>query len=444
MFKFRNKKCLGIDHQTANKLFYGLFSLFILLIPWQTRWIIYGWSMGGHIWEYGLISLYLSTIVLFLAGLFFALGHRQELHFSKNKFLYLLFSYTVVVSFFSSLPVVSFYYLFLIYSAVLFAYLVKFLPKFTVFRVLLASGFIQGLLALYQLMQQQVLSNKWLGMAEHLPANLGTAVVEVGDQRLLRAYGSLPHPNVLGGFLFVVIFLGIYLWINVYRRNEKKGWDQPFEKKYLADFLFIISGLVVSTYGLLASFSRSALLALGLSLFSLLLINVFKRRWLAVSVFVKYIIIFCLVLWSFNTWFPGAWAVRWHMEGRLEQQSVSERVDTYDQLGWSDYKTGFFGQGLGMNTWANYQKNPNLTAYDIQPIHDYFILLLAEIGMVGAFLLFNLVRLIIKSANQVDIMATSLLLGLIVVGLFDHYLWTSWTGWLLVSLALVNLYKYKE
>ena len=132
------------------------------------------------------------------------------------------------------------------------------------------------------------------------------------------------------------------------------------------------------------------------------------------------------------------------MEGRLEQQSVTQRVDTYDQLGWSDYKTGFLGQGLGMNTWTIHEKNPSLAAYDIQPVHDIFILLLAEIGMIGAFLLFNLVRLIIKSANQVDIMSTSLLLGLIVIGLFDHYLWTSWTGWLLLSLGLVNLYKHKN
>lgn len=444
MFNFKRKNVLGLDQAGANKWFYVLFSLFILLIPWQTRWIIYGRGMGGHLWQYGLISLYVSAIILFLAGLFFALSHKKEMHFSKNKFLYFLFAYAIVVSLFSPLPAVSFYYLFLIYSAALFAYLVRFLPKFAVFRMLLASGMIQGLLAIYQLLIQRVVGNKWLGIAEHLPANLGTAVVQVGDQRLLRAYGSLPHPNILGGFLFVAIFVGIYLWINVYKRSEKKGWDQPFKKKYLADFAFIITGLVITTYGLLASFSRSAVLALGLSLFSLLLINIFRRRWLAVSVFVKYIVIFFLVFLSFNSWFPGAWGVRWNMEGRLEQQSIEQRVDTYDQLGWKDYQTGFFGQGLGMNTWMIHKEHPELAAYDIQPIHDYFILLLAEVGMIGAFLLFNLVRMIVKSANQVDIMSTSMILGLIVIGLFDHYLWTSWTGWLLVALGLVNLYKYKE
>lgn len=443
MFKFKKKKGL-LDKKTANKIFYILFALFVLLIPWQTRWIIYGWSMGGTIWQYGMISIYLSTIILFLAGLFFAIGNSQELHFSKNKFLYFLFSYAVVVSFLSPLPLVSFYYLFLIYSAALFAYLVKFVPKFIVFRVLLLGGLLEGSLAIYQLFSQQVLANKWLGLAEHLPASLGTAVVEVGDQRILRAYGSLPHPNMLGGFLFVVIFVGLYLWINIYKKNEKKGWSQSFKKKYLADFIFIIMALVVSTYGLLASFSRSAVLALVLSLFSVTLINIFKRRWLAVSIFVKYVVIFILVGWSFNSWFPGAWSVRLQAEGRLEEQSVSERVDTFDQLGWNDYQTGFFGQGLGMNTWTIHQQHPELSAYDIQPAHDFFILLFAEVGLIGAFLLFNVVRLIIKSANQVDIMSTSLILGLIVLGLFDHYLWTSWTGWLLVALGLVNLYKHKE
>jgi len=424
------------------KLFFKLtLGLFIISIPWQTRWIIYAWQMGDSVWEYGLISLYASEIILLLAAIFFGLSHKQEAYFSKSKFLYFLFVYSVVVAMLTPAPAVSLYYLFLIYSAALFAYLLKFVKKNFIFRMFLVSGLLESILAITQTLEQRVWANKWLGLAEHLPEKLGTIVIEVGDQRILRAYGSLPHPNVLGGFLFVTIFLGVCLWINFYKASEQAPDIKGFFKKRIWEFLFIILSLVLMTFGLLASFSRGAILALILSLFSVLIINIFKRQWLTVSLVAKYAVIFAAVLMVFNWWWPGAYSSRLSMSSRLEQKSASERVDTLDQLGWENYRVGFFGQGLGMNTLTTFYKKSNIHTYDVQPIHDIFLLMFAEVGVIGVFLLFNVVRRIIKSANQVDIMSTSLILGLVVIGLFDHYLWTSWTGWLLMSLALFNLYR---
>ncbi|MDD5749896.1 MAG: O-antigen ligase family protein [Patescibacteria group bacterium] len=420
-------------------------AIFIVLIPFHTRWIIFDFSLGQDIWEYGRVSLYLNVLVLFLATLFFALSRRgQDFYFSKNWYLYFIFAYSLIISFFSLQPLLSFYYLLFIYLALLFAYLVKFFSKWFVFKAFLFSGLIQSFLAVSQIFSQKVAANKWLGLAEHLPAVLGTSVVEIDGLRLLRAYGSLPHPNILGGFLFVVIFVGLYLWINFYRQELAKDKKEKISKKKIVELIFIITSLALSSFALLASFSRSALLALLLSLFSVLLINIFRRSWLAASMIAKYLVLFTLVFVSFNIWWPDSWFSRFDFSSRLEQKSIDERVSSLDQLGWDNFRHGFFGQGLGMNTLATYYKYPEKNIYDIQPIHDIFILLLAEVGVVGAFLLFNVVRMIIKSANQVDLMSTSLILGLGIIGLFDHYLWTSWTGWLLMAFALVNLYRPKE
>src|SRR3989339_114369 len=431
-----------------NKIFQFFLCLFVLLIPWQTRWLFYDWPLGIDLWEYGRLSLYASAIVLFLAGIFFALSHKKELYFSRSQFFYILFIYSLLVSFRSPAPSVSFYYLFLIYSAALFAYLVRFIPKTNIFRFFLFSGLVQGILAIHQLINQKVIGNKWLGMAEHLPSTLGTSVVEFADERMLRAYGSLPHPNVLGGFLFVAIFFGLYLWIDAYKKTELSLWQRLFRRNLKrSDFwnlIFIVSAMVISTYGILASFSRGAILALLLSLFSLILINSFNRDWLAVTVVSKYLLIFFMVLLAFNTWFPGAWSTRVNMGGRLEQKSVTERVDTFDQLGWNNYKNVFFGQGLGMNTLATFQRNSNQPVYNVQAIHDIFILMFAELGLIGAFFIISVVRKIIKSADKIDIMSTSLIMGLIIIGFFDHYLWTSWTGWVLMALGLVNMYTHEK
>ena len=97
-----------------------------------------------------------------------------------------------------------------------------------------------------------------------------------------------------------------------------------------------------------------------------------------------------------------------------------------------------------MNTLATFQRNSNQPVYNVQPIHDIFILMFAELGLIGAFFIISVVRKIIKSADKIDIMSTSLIMGLIIIGFFDHYLWTSWTGWVLMALGLVNMYTHEK
>ncbi|MBT6691582.1 hypothetical protein HOB10_04585 [Candidatus Parcubacteria bacterium] len=439
-FKKTNKEAIKA-HQRLFKFF---IALFIFLIPWQTRFIFYDWRLGDQVWQYGRLSIYFSMTFLLVAGVFFILAHKKELRFSKNKFLYLIFGFSILASFFAAQPLVSFYYLAMIYMAVLFAYLVKFLPKHFIFRAFLFSGLIQGLIALQQFLAQRIFANKWLGIAEHLPEIAGTSVVEVAGQRILRSYGALPHPNILGGFMFLVIFLGIYLWINFYQKCAKNNWKSSFLQKHLPEFIFILSTLVISTYGLLTSFSRSALLALFLGLLSVLLINTLRNNWLVVNVIIKYAVVFMLIFWSFNFWSPGTWSNRWHMEGRLEEQAIEERISTMEQLGFDSYKNMMIGQGLGMNTYLTFQKDLNRPVYNIQPIHNIFMLSLAELGIIGVLLLFNIIAMVFKAANKVDIMSTSLILGLAVIGMFDHYLWTSWVGVLMLAFAFINLFKQQE
>ena len=439
-FKKENKDASIVSQQ----LFKFFMALFILLIPWQTRWIFHDFKLTGQVWQYGRLSIYFSMIFLLAAGIFFILTNKKELRFSKNKLLYVIFGFSIIASFFAAQPLVSFYYLALVYMAALFAYLIKFLPKHFIFRAFVFSGLIQGLVALQQFLSQRIFANTWLGMAEHLPEVLGTSVVEVAGQRILRSYGALPHPNILGGFMFLAIFLGIYLWINFYQKCDKNKWKPSFIKKHMPEFLFILASLIISTYGLLTSFSRSALLALSLGLLSALVINTFKNNWIVVHVIIKYAVIFLLILWSFNFWSPGTWSTRWHMEGRLEEQAIEERISTMDQIGFDTYKNMMIGQGLGMNTYLTHQKDINKPVWTAQPIHNIFVLSLAELGIVGILLLFNVIAMIFKAANKVDVMSTSLILGLAVIGMFDHYLWTSWVGLLILTFAFVNLFKQKE
>jgi len=423
------------------QLFNILMVLFVVLLPFQTRWIVYGASIEGQAWEYGLISVYGSALLLLVAAALFLTEQQREVNFSKSKFIYFVFIYSIVVCLLSLVPAVSFYHLLLLYWAGIFAYLVRFVEKKTILYSFVAGGFIQSILAMMQIFSQKVVANKWLGMAEQLPQTAGVSVVEYGSERLLRAYGALSHPNVLAGVLFVGIFSAIYLWYLLYKESEGQHWKKALVKKNVWPLVFLLVSLVVMTFGMLATFSRTGLLALSAALASVLIVGVLKKQWIRVQVVIKYVVVALVIFFMFNSWFPNAWQTRWQATGRLEEKSVEERVAGLQSFGYDNWQQVLFGQGLGMNTIESYYHDPVDIVAKVQPIHNIFVLALAEIGVIGILLVIQVLRYLFRKADNVSIMSTSLLLGLLVIGIFDHYLWTSWTGLCLLFFGLINLHK---
>ncbi len=51
-----------------------------------------------------------------------------------------------------------------------------------------------------------------MSIAFQQAGNLGTAVIEFVDGRFLRVYGSLSHPNILGGWLVLGLVAVIFLY----------------------------------------------------------------------------------------------------------------------------------------------------------------------------------------------------------------------------------------
>lgn len=435
----------SIKKETAKKrLLFFFYGLLIILLPWQTRWIFFDQKIQGEVWEYGRLGIYASMLTLFLLAVSFACNTSLKPYFSKDKFLYISFIYFFIVSIFSPIPQISFYYLLMIFLAILFAYIFRHLPKVFSFSLLLLSGLLQSIFAIYQFSTQSIGANKWLGMASHLPQNLGDSVVEFSGIRILRAYGSFSHPNVLGGFLVLTIFAGIYLWISFYQDRQKEKWQKHLTATKLFYFLFIIASLIISSFALLASFSRSALLALAISLVSFFIISIIKKKWLTTIVVGKYIIFFILMIMVFNILVPNAWQSRIKSEGRLETKSNVERVDSFGHFYWNDWRDVLFGQGLGMNTFVSHQNNIDKPIYATQPIHNVFLLALAEIGILGIIFLFGILFKfwgVFKKANN---LAKCLFFSFIIIAMFDHYFWTSWSGWLMMAFVLANLYKQKQ
>jgi O-antigen ligase len=86
------------------------------------------------------------------------------------------------------------------------------------------------------------------------------------------------------------------------------------------------------------------------------------------------------------------------------------------------------------------KKPLGLKEWEIQPVHNLYLLVLAEIGVVGlTFLLFTVLvylkrfREISGNWNKTGLYA---IYGFLALGLFDHYFWTTPQGIIIFWLAI--------
>ncbi|MCK4891800.1 MAG: hypothetical protein KAS78_03980, partial [Candidatus Pacebacteria bacterium] len=84
--------------------------------------------------------------------------------------------------------------------------------------VLVFSGFLQSLIAIYQFIAQHSVFTspilaKITGESIIGPQIPGVAKVLVDGDKIVRAYGAFPHPNILGGFLIFTTLITIYLYL---------------------------------------------------------------------------------------------------------------------------------------------------------------------------------------------------------------------------------------
>jgi hypothetical protein len=113
-------------------------------------------------------------------------------------------------------------------------------------------------------------------------------------------------------------------------------------------------------------------------------------------------------------------------------------------------KISLFGVGLGDFTSWLMEQNPNLLSYVYQPVHNIYLLVYKEIGVIGFvfFLLFikGLLYEFIKQARMLKkqdyyfIFLTIIMTGsVLIIGLFDHFLLTIQQGRFIFWLSLAFL-----
>lgn len=430
---------------------YGTY-LLIFILPLQTRFFIYKNQIEGTYFEYGTISLYLSDVLLILILVLlliekiksksFDFSGSNKKFFANEKFWLLLglLELAIFISCFIAVDkIVAFYFYLRFLAGVGLLYLIintnsgkpdKEMPtskngSSVLVYIFLASAFVQSLLAVFQVASQKILESKWLGMASHFPETLGASVVELENGvRWLRAYGSLDHPNLLGGLMLFAFLLAAAEAMKVRKNNSK--------------LFFLFVSITFFTIALFLSFSRGAWLALICGIAVLLFINVIKRKLFEQKRILEIILISSSVFFILFSTFNDLVMTRMTNTARLEQKSSTERISGLRQALLVIEDNRFFGVGAGNYTQELQNRIKDKEVYFYQPVHNIFLLVAAEIGIFG-------LSAFVITIYYLFIIAPALVVPLIVLFLFDHWLWSLHFGlFLLFFLTGIILLKKEE
>jgi O-antigen ligase len=100
--------------------------------------------------------------------------------------------------------------------------------------------------------------------------------------------------------------------------------------------------------------------------------------------------------------------------------------------------------GIGPGQFSSEFKkiNPtNLAEWNIQPVHNFYLLVWSEVGLIGFFLLFifiskHITTINLSFHNELFLIAFG---GFLLLGFFDHYFWTLPQGQFIFWLTLALL-----
>jgi O-Antigen ligase len=285
-----------------------------------------------------------------------------------------------------------------------------------------AALFLQILIGIWQVAVQATASTMALGLdwpGNLLPSMRGASVVQLADgARWLRAYGTLPHPNLLGGWTLVLLASLLTLIL------------LPSKGRIPALILFN-AGLVL----LVLTFSRSAWL--GLAMFVAVLLIRWKRLDRKSLLLLASSGLLCLALLVLP--------LRPLFFTRLvDNQVQTEQVSNFTRF-WLVQRTWeiirqkpFLGVGIGSYSLALSQHVADF--YKIEPVHNLPLLVWSELGIFGLLTLIGLVATVVirsfRARRPLTILFSAVLAGLFLVSFFDHYLWTLAPGRLLFASVL--------
>lgn len=397
----------------------------LFFLPWQTRWMYRDLTIGGETWEYGRLSLYAVEMLVFAA---MALRGRPRLPAAVLPFVrpMLLFAGVALISAsFSRSVTLALAALPHLAAAGALFFLVadeRTRPRRA------AWAFSLGLLGPCAIAWWQVASGaspaaSWLGLAAHNAAELGQSVVGTENGRVLRGYGTFPHPNVFGGYLAV----GLIALARLSGGARSAG----------TRLLYAAPAAVLSAT-LIVTFSRSAWLgaAVGFLAFA---VGAWRSRRVPTRRALPFALLAAGAALATLAAFHVPALTRLQPAARLEAASIAERAQGYAAFADLFPASAAFGVGPGNYTLALAVLYPGVPAWSYQPLHNAPLLLLAELGLLAllpAVIFLRAIAAFLRASPTTLPFSVAFLAALVPPAFLDHYLWSLWPGLALASVTI--------
>src|SRR3989344_5461086 len=187
-----------------------LFYFLLFAIPFQTRKIL--WHQSWNFNEWQAISLYGTDILLLILFGFWIFSRVKPKIEKYDYFLLALIIISAISIKNSSSYILSAYNVLKLIEFVFFyLYLKSYaVGKFGLMRpmiVLVCGGLFQAVIAILQFFKQSSLGLGLFGESVLGPHLTGIAsFYNLTGEKIIRAYGTTPHPNILSAYLFLAIF----------------------------------------------------------------------------------------------------------------------------------------------------------------------------------------------------------------------------------------------
>lgn len=373
-----------------------LFRVFIFLLPTQLS--LHFWPEFAFVWgirvDYLAPVIYLTDILslaIFIAWFFEGKAFLKLQKYFKYFLLICMFA-AINISI-STIPLFS---LFKWLKVLEFLALFVYVRENNIWRKIATPLALSIVFAFFLATAQIVKSGSlggifyWLGERNFTLSTPGIALFSFFGNEALRPYGTFSHPNALAGFSLVCFFM---LFSNK-KKLAKAG----------AVFAFLLSVISISQNAWAAAITAPIFTRL-------------KHIKIKPEYVVYFFVVFSLILAI-----AGSRLTSFGLP-----EFISERLLLNDAAGRLFSEAIWTGRGLGVFVAILPEV---LTLRTLQPVHNIFLLVSTETGLVGLFLFAFFV------AKNINAMNFILVLVILITGLFDHYWLTQQQTFLLLAVVL--------
>lgn len=397
-----------------------IFSLLVFLAPTQLAyhfWPSFAYIFGIRV-DHLAPAIYLTDIlVVMLLGLWLVKGNARKLKtpffltlasFAAFAILNIAFAESIYPALFKWIKVFEFLFLGLYVATTKVLDLKTWIIKPLAFSLIVFS-----LIGIAQFVIGRTIGGPlyFLGERTFSKEIPGIALVASGGREFLRAYSTFSHPNSMAGYLLVgaILVLGYEL------------------QSRLSKFSLLISFLAL-------------ILTFSLSIFiTALIVGIVYVLFRLNSDFAKkgtYILLIAAILSSFVFMFSSQ---------KIENADVAETISQRGELSQKAFDTirqnPLFGVGLN---------NFLIVSRSLQPVHNIFLLVLSETGIIGfllfLYLIINSFKNLLEIGKNNRLSRWKLVIPILVVlitGLVDHYWLTLQQNQLLLSIIFGLSFRQK-